>query len=182
MQQNTKLEHGKGTSITRVYKFLDPTGEIYRASRLGKSIEEILRQFTDRLLEIKEVKRNLFLAEGINYIWTAICGGSFTPFNSANAYLGVGDGTTPESYTQTGLQGTNKFYKGMDTGYPTYGSDRKATFRATFGGTEANFTWNEWTVANGNSDAAINMNRKVESLGTKSEGSTWILTVELIIG
>jgi hypothetical protein len=177
-----KVEFCKGTSITRVYKFIDPTGEIYRASRLGKSIGEILRQFADRLLEMKEVKGNLFLAEGINYIWTALCGGSFTPFNSANAHIGVGDGTTAEDYAQTGLQGVNKYYKGMDTGYPTYGSDRKATFRATFGGTEANFAWNEWTVANGNSDNAINLNRKVESLGTKSEGSTWILTVELIIG
>ncbi|MHC1628477.1 MAG: hypothetical protein ACXQTI_06595, partial [Candidatus Nezhaarchaeales archaeon] len=85
-------------------------------------------------------------------------------------------------YSQTGLTGTNKYYKGMDTGYPVFGSARKATFRSTFGGTEANFTWNEWTVANGPDDTSINLNRKVESLGTKSEGSTWILTVELSIG
>ena len=175
-------EFVKGTSTTHVYKFNDPTGEIYRLSKMGKPIEEIVSQFKDRFIEKKTVKGNLFLAEGINTIWTALCGGSFTPFDSTHAYIGVGDGTTAESYDQTGLQGTNKYYTGMDTGYPTYGTDRTATFRATFGGNEANFAWNEWTVANGNSDSAININRKVESLGTKSSGSTWILTVQLTIG
>lgn len=175
-------EFVKGTSTTHIYKFKDPTGEIYRLSKMGKPIEEILSKFKDNLIEVKVVKGNLFLAEGINYIWTALCGGSFTPFDSTHACIGVGDGTTPENYSQTGLQGTNKYYKSMDTGYPTYGTDRKATFRATFGANEANFAWNEWTVANGCSDDAINLNRKVESLGTKSPGSTWILTVELSIG
>jgi hypothetical protein len=36
-------------------------------------------------------------------------------------------------------------------------------------------------VANGPDDTAINLNRKVESLGTKSSGSTWILQVTLTI-
>lgn len=181
----SKANHSDGAklkTITTLYKFNDPTGEIAKASRHGTSLEQIEKEFKDQLIEKKVVKGNLFLAEGINYIWTAMCGGAFTPFDNTHAYLGVGDGTASESYDQTGLQGTNKYYKGMDTGYPTYGSARKATFRATFGGDEANFAWNEWTVANGNSDAAINLNRKVESLGTKSSGSTWILTVELIIG
>jgi hypothetical protein len=54
-------------------------------------------------------------------------------------------------------------------------------FRSTFGTAEANFTWAEWTVANGNSDTAVNLNRKVESLGTKTSGATWVLQVELSI-
>jgi hypothetical protein len=42
-------------------------------------------------------------------------------------------------------------------------------------------SWNEWTVANGSSDTAVNLNRKVESLGTKTSGATWVLQVELSI-
>jgi hypothetical protein len=175
-------EYAKFTCKTTVYKFKDLEGRVYEAGRSGKKLEEIEEEFKRLLLEKKTVLGNLFLAEGINYIWTAICGGVFTPFNAENAHIGVGDGTTEASYEQTGLQGDNKYYKGMDTGYPIYGTDRKAIFRATFGSTEANFAWNEWTVANGDSDLAINLNRKVESLGTKTEGTSWILNVELSIG
>jgi len=175
-------DKGKIKTKTTVLKFKESGGKIYRLGRMGVALKELERQFRDLLFEKKVLLGNLFLSEGINYMWTALCGGAFTPFDNTNAHLGVGDGTDPEDYAQTGLLGTNKFYKGMDTGYPTFGSDRKATFRSTFGDTEANFAWNEWTVANGSDDTAINLNRKVESLGTKSEGSTWILTVELSIG
>lgn len=169
-------------TITTVLKFKDPKGEVYEAGRAGEKLKKLEEEFYELLYEKKRILGNLFLEEGINYIWTALCGGSFTPFDSANAHIGVGDGTTPADYSQAGLQGANVYYKGMDTGYPTYGTDRKATFRSTFGADEANFAWNEWTVANGASNDAINLNRKVESLGTKSSGSTWIMTVELSIG
>jgi len=175
-------ERAIGTSVTRLHTFEDPDNEVYKKGRAGYSIDELIREFHDRFKRRRVVYGNLFLAEGINTIWIAISGGVFTPFDSANAHIGVGDGTAAPDYAQTGLLGTNKYYKSMDVGYPTFGTDRKATYRSTFGGTDANFAWNEWTVANGNSDAAINMNRKVESLGTKTPGSTWILTVELIIG
>jgi len=167
---------------TLLVKFIDPRNEIYRLGRVGKTIDELIEEYSHQLVEKRVVKGNLFLEEGINLIWTAICGGSFTPFDEANAHIGVGDGTAAEDYSQTGLQGANKYYKKVDTGYPIYGSGRKAVFRATFGADEANFTWNEWTVANGPDDDAVNLNRKVENLGTKTQGSTWILTVELYIG
>jgi hypothetical protein len=126
------------------------------------------------------IKGNILLNEGINTIWTLVAGGSATSFNSSNSYLGVGDSTTSESPTQTGLQATtNKLYKAVDSGYPTYGTNQKITFRATFNGSEANFAWNEFTVANGNSDSAVNLNRKVSSQGTKVSGQIWELTLEI---
>lgn len=132
--------------------------------------------------EESTVKGNILLNEGINTIWTLVAGGSATAFNNTNSYLGVGDSSTAEAATQTGLQATtNKLYKGMDTGYPTYGTNQKITFRSTFSGTEANFAWNEFTVANGNSDAAINMNRKVSAQGTKVSGQIWELTLEITL-
>lgn len=132
---------------------------------------------------IDESEHNCFLVEGMNYMWRLILGESgLTPFNSSNAYIGVGDGTTAESESQTGLTGTNKYYKGMASGYPkgpTDAGDKKAVFRAVFTGTEANFAWNEVTVANGNSDSAINMLRIVASKGTKSAGEEWTAEVEV---
>lgn len=128
--------------------------------------------------EVIEHRGNLLLNEGINELWTILCSAGGTKFDNTNAYIGVGNSTDAAAAAQTGLQGGSTAYKGMDASYPTYGTSQKATFRATFGAAEGNFAWEEWTVANGNSDAAKNLNRKVESLGTKSGGS-WQLTVEI---
>lgn len=81
--------------------------------------------------------------------------------------------------TETGLAAsTNKLYKGMESGYPSI-SGQTVSFRSQFNSSEANFAWNEFTVANGDSDSAANLNRKVSSQGTKSEGDVWILTVSI---
>jgi len=122
---------------------------------------------------------DVFLNEGINAIWTLVCGGSETAFDNSNAHIGIGDGTTAEDASQTGLQGTNKTYLPMDSGYPQYGSDQKAVFKATADGDTANHGWQEFTVANGNSDTAKNLNRKVSDKGTKPSGETWVIQVEL---
>lgn len=169
-------------TISRVYKFIDEEGEIAKKSIKGKSFEELECEFRDYLIAKKATVGNIFLNEGINFIWSIVCGQSgLTPFNNANAHIGVGDGTASASSSQTGLQGVNKVYRPMDSNYPIYGSEQSVTFRSTFGANDANFTWNEWTVANGNSDTAVNLNRKVESLGTKVSGSTWVLEVKLIM-
>jgi len=132
-----------------------------------------------RPYEVSTFTGNVLLNEGINELWTLVCSSGGTKFDNSNAYLGVGDGTTAESAGQTGLQGANKYYKAVDSGYPTYGTDQKATWKATFGGTEANFSWQEFTVANGNSDSAVNLNRKVSDQGTKASGQVWELTLEI---
>jgi hypothetical protein len=158
------MERGKVKSAWRIEKYADrekyERGEPY---------------------EVLEFEGNCLLNEGINLLWTLVCGGSGTPFNNSNAYIGVGDSSTAASATQTGLQGTNKLYKGMDSGYPTYGSNQRAVWRATFAETEANFTWNEITVANGNSDTATNLNRKVQSMGTKASGTVWVATLTVTL-
>jgi predicted membrane protein len=174
-------DKAKGKTIWQIHKFYDPDGLIAKLGEKGTSIQELIEKFKDRFIGEEKFEGNIFLNEGINLIWTLVCGGSGTPFNSANSYLGVGNGTTAESATQTGLQGTSKLYKKVDVGYPQYGTDQKAVWRATYGGTEANFAWNEFTVANGSSDTAINLNRKVISKGTKTSGSTWILTLTLTL-
>jgi len=125
---------------------------------------------------------NLLLNEGINEIWTILCSAGGTKFDNTNAYLGVGDSNTAAAATQTALQAAvNKLYKGMESGFPTYGTDQKAVWKSSFASAEANFAWEEFTVANGNSDASINLNRKVESKGTKLSGTVWDLTLEITL-
>jgi hypothetical protein len=135
-----------------------------------------------RPYEEVEFDGNLLLNEGINEAWTHLCSAGGTKFDNANAYLGVGDSATGEVATQTGLQAaTNKLYKAMMTSFPTYGASQQAVWKSSFGPTEANFAWNEFTVANGNSDAAKNLNRKVSAQGTKTSGQTWELTLTITL-
>lgn len=173
---------GEGLRVntkTIVWKIENADEDLYEHFRRGGSIEEIVRKGIK--IDKKEIAGNVLLIEGANFIWRAIRGDSgLTPFNEANAHIGVGDGSEPESRSQVGLTGANKYYKRVDSGYPVV-ADNKIIFRATFGPGEANFEWNEWTVANGSSDNAVNLNRRVEKLGTKGPGSVWVLQVELSI-
>lgn len=133
--------------------------------------------------EVSEFRGNLGLYEGIEEMLKLLIGTTATPYSGTNARIGVGDGTTAEAATQTGLQGTNKAWKGMDAGYPQIvgANNNTVRFQSTFGGTEANFAWNEFTVVNAADDTGKNLNRKVQSQGTKSSGSTWVLQVDITI-
>jgi len=169
--------------------------DMVRRSVLGKVFESAgesavwrIRRFAsewdwraDRPYSISCFAGNSLLNEGINELWTLVCSAGGTAFDNSNAYLGVGDGTTAVDPSQTGLQGSNKFYKAVDAGYPSYGTDQKATWKATFGSAEANFDWREFTVANGNGDAYKNLNRKTSNQGTKVAGQIWELTLEIAL-
>lgn len=107
-------------------------------------------------------------------------GAGGTAFNNANAYIGVGDSTTAHAYTQTDLQAaTNKLRKAMDATYPQLATN-VMTFRATFSTAEANFAWQEWGVFNASTGGTM-MQRKVESLGTKTSSQSWQFTVTLTL-
>jgi len=130
--------------------------------------------------QMTEVQGNLLLNEGINELWSLVSGTGGVKFDAANAYLGVGDSATAANATQTGLQAaTNKLYKAMMASYPTYGTSQLATWKSEFTSAEANFAWNEMTVANGNSDASDNLNRVVSSQGSKTAGQVWELTLTI---
>ena len=168
-------------TITRLYRFHDPDGAIARLGARGTSIDELIERARSRFIGKRTIIGNRFLTEGIEFIWRAATNATGGPyFDNANAHIGVGDGTVPEDPSQTGLTGVNKYYKRVDEGYPAINGNEVA-FRATFGPDEANFEWNEWTVANGPGDEYVNLNRRRESLGTKVQGATWILTVVLKI-
>ena len=115
-----------------------------------------------------------------DYVAAGVVAGSQTAFSSANATIGVGDSATAYAATQTDLQAaTNKLRKAMDASFPTVATNI-LTFRATFGTAEANWSWQEWAVFNA-SAAGTMLNRKVESLGTKTAAQSWQITATITL-
>ena len=108
---------------------------------------------------------------GINFLAQAAIGLG-TPFNNANARLGVGSGDNAFAVGQSG-----KYRKAMDIDYPII-SGPVVTFKSTFEPGVANFPWNEWGIFNAASGGVM-LNRVVESNGTKQSNQTWILEVAI---
>lgn len=133
-----------------------------------------------RLYETEVFEGNCLLNAGITEMWNLIIGGTATAYSNANAYIGVGDGSTAAAASQAGLQGTNKSWASMDSTYPQV-SNQKVTFRATFGSGEGVHAWNEFTVVNSSDDSGDNMCRKVEDHGSKSTLDTWVISVEITL-
>ncbi len=166
-------------TLTRiaVIKIDDRDGAIYRELRRGKGLEVARGRIIDARIE----KGNVILDYGAQYIWWLVTGHSGTiPFDSSNACIGVGDSDEPEDPSQLGLLGENKYYKGMDSGYPLV-SLRKVTFRSTFGPDEANFHWYEIAIANACSIRGTHLNRRQVDLGEKQSGQTWVAILVLEI-
>lgn len=167
--------------------------------RLGEwTGDEIDAGLAPEPFEILEREGNLLMYGGASVLWEALIGNGTTTagqaltfFNNTQAAIGVGNSTTAAVATQTNLQGTaspaDRIRKGMDATYPQHSDGvvlaaADIIFRATFGTTEANFTWNEWGIFNSATDGTGRMlNRKVENLGTKTSAATWTLTITLTL-
>lgn len=102
-----------------------------------------------------------------------------TFFNNANARIAVGNGNDAFDAADTDLQGGSKARAGMESTYPQR-TTNTITFQALFGTGAANFAWEEWGVANAGSDGTM-LNRKVETLGTKANTQSWLMTVAVEI-
>ena len=180
------VESVKIRSEWTISKFKDPTGEIAKRLQSGARVEDVVREFPDSFIGTETFSGNVALREGL-YLLTGIISGIDTTsakWDATNARTGVGDSTAAEDPSQTGLQGTNKYWKGMDTGYPQRAASESASeqyveWRSTYGGNEANFAWNEFTVVNAANDTGKNLNRKVVSKGTKASGETWTLSLKI---
>jgi len=132
--------------------------------------------------EVRELKDNCLLNTGINEMWKLVKGevsGADHIYDNTHAQIGVGDSSTAANATQTDLQAaSNKTYKAMESGYPEAISAQKIVLKSAFGSSDANYAWEEWVVKQ--STSAVCLNRKAESLGTKS-GGTWTLEVEITL-
>jgi hypothetical protein len=119
------------------------------------------------------------------------------PFNAANTYLGVGDGTAAFVSTQYDLAAEKT--AGDTTGgnsqrvlvstAPTFSnSDTTITFTATFGTSQANWStgWQEFGIFNGptptsGNGAGMMLTRDVGYIITKTSAGSVVLTVTLTI-
>lgn len=152
--------------------------------------------------EVLHTTGNVLLRGGADLLWqglistagvTATTGAKNTAFNNANAVILVGDSNTAAVNTQVDLQAssasTDREILPMEATYPqhTTGDGSTANLNVVFRGVAttamANFAWNEWGIGNSTSSTAPfkgrMINRKVQSLGTKSTAATWTLTVTL---
>ena len=121
---------------------------------------------------------------GRNFFAQAIINDSPTFFNNDNAAIGVGNsganGDPGDVAGQTDLLGAQKVRKGMEDTFPNR-ENNVIDFKSEFGADDGNFNWLEWGVFNNAPTGGTMLNRKSEDLGTKVQGSTWIITVTLTI-
>jgi hypothetical protein len=168
----------KFKTLWTIYKWKDPKDEISAFLQHGGKIEDAISLF-GKPFGIESIEGNLALNEGIGELLDLICGlGSPTKWDSTHAYLGVGENSTTEAATQTGLQGSTTTFKGMDSTFPSR-SGQTVTWQATFGSGDANIHWQEYTVVNASSDTGKNLNRKVQDKSTKVTGESWTLVLQL---
>jgi hypothetical protein len=98
-----------------------------------------------------------------------------------SATSGAGNGAGAFAVGQVDLQGASKYRQAVDPSYPTRAAN-VLTFRGTFPTGQANFDWQEWGVFNTQAQTGGTMlNRKVESLGTKTSAQAWQFTVTLTV-
>jgi len=118
---------------------------------------------------------------GRNFIAQAIINDSSPNFfTNALAHIGTGDNSTAFAATQTDLQApTNKLRKAMDALYPIRATN-EITFQSTYSTSEGNYVWREWGVFNAASGGTM-LNRKVETLGTKTATQAWQINVTLTV-
>lgn len=164
---------GRWACKTRLMKYAEDIGAWLET---GRSEEEFHREHVP--YEVIEIDGNLLANAGIQLMQDRLTGGSQSAFSAANANIGIGNSSTAAAAGQTDLQGGSKARKGMDATYPSRAA-QTLTFQSTFGSGEANFAWSEWGVFNAGAGGTM-LNRKVESLGTKTTGS-WTLQVAITI-
>lgn len=123
---------------------------------------------------------------GRNIIAALLLGESVTPLlATTGAVLWVGSGTADHDSADNHLRGASVAAT-MLTGYPSR-SVNVQTFRGLFTTSQANFEWQEWGVKNSTGTATSTagnvfmLQRKQESLGTKTNTQQWQLTVDLTI-
>lgn len=162
-----------------IHKFKDSDGSIQKQLESGVEPDFIASHVPDRFIGRVEENGNVACNEGLAKLIDIIIGSAtVNKWDASNANLGVGNGTATANATDTGLSGASKTYKTMDTGYPSR-SSQTGKWRSSFGSSDANYGWEEYTLVNTTSDTGENLNHKVESKGTKSSGETWTLELQI---
>lgn len=172
-----------------ITKFKDPGNEIAKRIKAGDiTVDDAKMLYADRFLGVEHHHGNLATTEGIKYLIWAMCGvidnveapASTAKFDSSNARLVVGTGSGAPTQNNTYATFTNPVVKAMDAGYPKCSptSPWTVTWRATYAAGEASQAWNEFGLIN-TSDGKILFDRVVVNKGTKDEGETWVIELNI---
>jgi hypothetical protein len=179
---------------TQVEKW-DQDQTLWVARRLGIAKPEAahFEGLHVRPYEVLEIEGNQLLdttpAVGVQDLWKNVLGTYTQAVDQTHSGVCVGDSSSAENANQTDLQAaTNKWYEDNDSSFPALNGLNGVDWKSSFGASDGNFAWNEWGVIipGASAPSAITpaatkptnytlLNRKVQSLGTKSSG-TWTLT------
>jgi len=172
------IESGRMFTEARVAKYL---------AEEGVPVEEL------EPYDVVEVGQpgNMLMNVGINQLWSQLKINTQL-WDQTHTGIGVGNSTTAESASHNDLQGASKRYNQCDSGFPALPGVQNIQFAATFGTSEANFAWNEYSLIVPNTTTAFTpgttkptnyviLNRKVVSLGTKTSSDIWIFTATLTL-
>ena len=174
-------ENVLGRDIPQLKAHLEAVNEILRG---GVFKIEIFKAFDDGLrgdkpIDIQEM-RNIYVNAGGALLLDLLIGGGGTVYSNANAYIGIGNGTTAPAASQTDLQGASKTRKAMEATFPSR-SGQVMTFRSLFGTSDANYAWEEIALFNASTAGTMMCRALVSSPFTKTAGlsitATYTLTV-----
>ncbi len=143
-----------------------------------------------------EADGNLLVTAGLALITNLLIGGTTAgSIKNAQAICGVGATSTAANVADTalGADGGSAYYQQADSTYPSR-SNGVITMVSTFASGNANFAWAEWcwasctsgTITGGATLASVATgvvmwNHKVQSLGTKASGASWVFTTTVTL-
>lgn len=166
----------------------------------GDKLRELFAEPEDGFAE---ADGNLLTTAGLTAITALLIGsggsnGKYVLAN-ANAVCGVGSTATAATIADTVLGGngstTTAYYQQMDSTYPQV-SAGVITGQCTYASGNANFAWAEWgwasgtgTITPGGTLASIYgtgasfalWNHKIQSLGTKVSGASWVFVTTVTL-
>lgn len=186
----------KWHAFAKVFKWdADQTAEL--AEYLGRQPQYAdFQRLGVKHSDYAEADGNLLTTAGLNRITNLIIGGGGTALTAGSrAMAGVGDSATAATVSDAALGGnssTHSWWQAMDGSNPTQ-SNGVITGNTTYATGDGNFAWNEWgwgiatttpvasAVFATATTTGVLLNHKVQSLGTKSAGSTWTLQATITL-
>jgi len=151
--------------------------------------------------DFEDTFENLFTTTGVNTLFTIALSGVGTAntsgsaalataeFNSTQSRIGVADGTTAATASDSDIQSTGSNKEWLVVSSAPVVSTNTMTFTTTFGTGDANYAWNNFGIDNCGGSNATSTTRSggtmldhvVSAQGTKASGQSWVPSFSLSI-
>lgn len=185
-------------AYARVDKYsADQTEWVARKTGVAEPSGRLLRDLAGNPEDgTAEAHGNLLVTVGLSLITNLMIGGTTAgSIKNAQAICGVGATATAATVADTalGADGGSAYYQQADATYPSR-SNGVITMVSTFASGNANFAWQEWcwaSCASGSitggatlasvATGVVMWNHKIQSLGTKGSGASWVFTTTVTL-